>query len=225
MNLLQLCQTVIERCNIPLTGAFITAQNQTGELLQAVNWVKQSWLEIQLSQSNWDWMRSEFTFNTQVGKQDYTLADISLTDHAKWHLDTLRFYKTSTGVSDDTFFEFEGWSAFRDMYMYGAQTNSRPSVFTVRRRDKALLLGAIPDAVYTVYGEYQKSSTALSADLDEPDMPSDYHMLVVHRARMKYAASENAPEVFAEAQADHEWLMGKLVELHIDEIGLGAPLA
>ncbi len=225
MNLLQLCETTIERCGITLSGPLTTAENQSGEILQVVNWVKQSWLEVQLAQSNWDWMNADFSFQTEAGKQEYLVSEANATNFSKWLPDTFRIYKASIGKGDDTFLEEDSWQSFRDLYMFGVQQPNKPSVFAIRRRNKSLCMGPIPDDIYTVYGEYQKAATALVEDEDIPGMPQDYHMLIVHAARMKYAAFENAPEVWAEASKDFDWNMNKLVELNLSEIGLGSPLA
>ena len=98
-------------------------------------------------------------------------------------------------------------------------------MFTVRPKDRALLLGLIPDAEYQVYGEYQKTPYYLVNNTDVPDMPEEFHRLIVHGARVKYAVYENAPEVLAEAQRDYGRMMDSLVDNQIDEIGTGQPLA
>lgn len=223
MTLLELCVRVMERCSI--TGTMVTTVNQTGEFLRVINWVNEAWRDIQLAQSNWDWMLDDFSFQTVAGQQAYTPLAIGAAEFSKWRRDTFRIYLTATGVADDTFLSESAYREFRDLYMFGVQAQSKPSTFAVKPNGQSILLGQTPDAIYTVYGEYQRRATLLSGDVDEPDMEEEYHMLVVHGARMKYAAFENSPEVWDEAKLDYDRIMSRMVEAHIEEVGLGDPLA
>ena len=46
---------------------------------------------------------------------------------------------------------------------------------------------------------YWKGLQTLAADADEPEMPADYHMLIVYRALLKYAYNIVAQEILARA--------------------------
>lgn len=223
MNYLQLCQRTLEKCGI--SGAITSVTGRTGELLRVVNWVNEAWHDIQLSQANWDWMRYEFTFQTVPGQQAYTPAEVGLSSFSRWHTDSFRIYKTVLGLADDKFIVEWDYQTFRDTYMLGVPKLAEPSIFCVKPRGSVLLLGDTPDAIYTVYGDYQKAPAYLVDNTDTPDMPEQYHMAIVHAARMKYAAYENAPEVMAEAGRDFDRLMGNLAMTQIEEVGLGGPLA
>ena len=190
MTFLELCKRTIEKCGI--SGSIATVTGQTGESLRVVNWVDEAWRDIQGSQSNWDWMREDFSFQSVASTQSYTPTAAGATDFGKWHKDTLRIYLTSTGVSDDSFLCEWDYRTFRDLYMFGVQQTGKPVVFAEKPGTHALLLGSIPDAVYTVYGEYQLAATAMTADADIPSMDEQFHMAIVHLARMKYAAYEAA---------------------------------
>ena len=223
MNFLALARRTAEKCSI--SGTIATVASQTGEFGRVVNWVNEAWQDIQIAQSNWDWMRADFTFQTVASTQSYTPAAIGATNFGKWHKDTLRIYLTSTGVSDDSFLCEWDYRTFRDLYMFGVQQTGKPVVFAEKPSTHALLLGSIPDAAYTVYGEYQLAATAMTADADIPSMDEQFHMAIVHLARMKYAAYEAAGEVFAEASRDYDRIMTKLAEGSLEEISLGEPLA
>ena len=221
MNFLELCRRTVEKCGI--SGSLTSTSGQIGEMLRVVNWVNEAWHDIQLSQSNWDWMRYEFSFQTIAGQQEYTTAQANATLFSKWHTDTFRLYASS--VADEQFIVEWLWLTFRNTYMFGVSKQDRPTVFTVRPRGSSLLFGDTPDAVYTVYGEYQRRPHYMTADEDIPDMPEEYHLAIVHAARMKYASYENAPEVMAEAGRDYERVMSGLSMTQLDDIGTGEPLA
>lgn len=221
---LELCQLTREKCGISGSGpAAVTGQQ--GEMLRIVNWVQEAWLDLQRKRKNWWWMRADFSFNTVVGQQAYTYTDASLTDLSAWHMDTLRAYRTSDGISDEQFLVEWFYPTFRDTYQYGAQTNGRPVVVAVRPRDRALLLGSIPDAIYTVVGEYQRAARPFAAGVDIPGIPEEYHMIIVYGAMQKYAYYENAPEVMMDGRSNYNMLLDQLMENQTDDITLGEPLA
>lgn len=221
MNFLELCKRTVEKCGI--SGSLSATSGQTGEMLRVVNWVGEAWHDIQLSNSNWDWMRYEFSFSTVTAQQEYTPDQANATLFGKWHTGTFRIFQS--GPADEQFLTEQLYLPFRDTYIFGVPKQSRPAVFAVRPRGSSLLLGDTPDGVYTVYGEYQRRPYYLVNPADIPDMPEEYHMAIVHAARMKYAAYENAPEVMAEAGRDFERIMGGLAVTQLDDIGTGAPLA
>lgn len=224
-TLLELCNLAAAECTYPSLG---TAQNQTGQRADMVRWVKETWMEVQRAHRNWNWMRDEFSFTTTASQQAYTPrgaapTGAALTRFRQWHIDTFRCYLTST--ADEQWMVFQPYIKFRDRYMFGSVPSSRPMDFSIRPRDKALLFGNIPDQVYTITGEYQKSSLALSADADEPDMPDEFHQIIVYGAMRKYAHAENAPEVEARGLEGWNRMMGELVADQLPPVEFGDPLA
>lgn len=221
---LELCQLTREKCGISGSGpAAVTAQS--GEMLRIVNWVQESWLDLQRRRKMWWWMRAEFSFNTIASQQDYTPANAGLSDLSTWHMDTLRAYRAADGVGDEQFLVEWEYQTFRNTYQYGEQINGRPVVVTVRPRDRALLLGSIPDAAYTIRGEYQRAARPFSAGTDTPAIPEEYHMIIVYGAMQKYAYYENAPEVMADGRSNYNILFDQLMENQTDDVTLGDPLA
>lgn len=223
MNFLELGQKLVEKTGI--SGSLTSVTGQRGEMLRVVNWINEAWFDIQLSQTNWDWMRYEFTFNTTADVGEYTPTEANATQFSKWHTETFRIYKTATGVGDEQFLPEWAYPQFRNTYLYSTQVAGRPTVFAVKPRGSSLLLGLKPDDIYTVSGEYQRKPAYMAVNTDAPDMPDEYHMAIVHLARMKYASYENAPEVMVEAQADYSRLMDAMSMLQMEEIGTGEPLA
>jgi hypothetical protein len=221
MNFLELAKKTAEKCGV--SGTVLAVSGQPGELQRLVNWVNEAWHDIQLKSSEWDWMRYDFTLDTTA--QECAPNDTDTPLFSKWHVDTFRIYTKSIGINDEQFLVHWDYRSFRDTYMYGQQTPGRPSVFAVRPRGSNLLFGPIPDVAYTVYGEYQKKPSYMVAATDTPAMPEEYHMAIVHAARMKYAAYENAPEVMAEANADYSRIMNSLSDLQMEEFHTGQPLA
>lgn len=230
MTFLELCQKLVSECGI--SGSIASVADQTGEMANVVQWINDAWVDIQRKNTNWDWMRYGFTLPLVAAQRTYeTSAAIDdetgdpIDQFSKWHLDTLRVYKTSDGIEKEIELAHMPYSDFKRTYEFGARQSGPPIEFTVRPRGSALMVGPLPDAAYTVYGEYQRRATKMAANADEPDMPSEYHDAIWQRARMKYAARENAAEVYAEASSEFNRLIGELSALQTDDIDLGAPLA
>jgi hypothetical protein len=223
MTFLEMCQMVASDCGI--SGSIASVVGRVGDHGRVVSWVNRAWFEIQRSNTNWDWMRYDFTFNTVASDGEYTPAEANTTDFSKWHTDTFRIFKTATGVSDEQFLPYTDYKSFRDTYLYGTQTPSRPSVAAIRPRGSNLLLGVLPDGIYTVTGEYQRKPVYMAANTDVPAMPDEYHLGIVHKAKIKYAMFANAPEVLAQAQDDYDYVMADLTELQLPDLTTGNPLA
>lgn len=231
MNFLQLAQKLRQKVGGTGTGP-ATVVAQTGEYLDFVDWTNEAWLAIQTLEANWKWMRKDFSFQTTAGKSFYlpnaTAGETGITDLAKYHDDdTWRAYKTATGRADESFLVPWHYQTYRDSFDFGLQSTilSKPTVWSVRDRDRAVLLGHTPDDVYTITGQYQKVPTEMAADADEPDMPARFHMLVVYRAMMLYGKYEGAPEVFADGEEEFNKLYAALRIDQLEPVTLGEPLA
>lgn len=226
MNFLQLAQTLRQECGVAGTGP-ITTVGQVGQAKKLVDWINDAWLEIQGVHDTWHFMRDTFSFQTVAGTGDYTPAAAGLTDHRYWFKDTLRTYKTALGLGDEQWLVEWEYQVFRNTYRFGLQTTQqgRPVVFAEKPMDKALMLGNVPDDIYTVMGEYQKRPMALSGDSDTPAMPEHLHQLIVYKAMEDYAMYESAPEVLSKSEKGYSALMSQLEREQLPAVYLGDPLA
>lgn len=229
MNFLQLAQQVREKAGISGTGP-ATVANQVGEMARIVNWTSESWEELQNKQLDWNWMRLECAFNTVAGQAVYSTTDAGLVDHAAWHGDTFRCYKTDEGRASEQFLVEIDYQDFRDSYGFGAMAvqTGRPAVFAVRPRDKALLIGPVPDGTYTITGDYQQSARPMMNNLDVPGdgrFPSSFHMAIVWLAVQKYAAYEGAGALFQAAQLEVKKIVPAMERNQLPAIEMGRPLA
>lgn len=229
MTYLELCVLLRQEVGVAGTGP-TTVTNQTGELKRLVTWIAQAWTEIQNKKNNWRWMRSSFTLATVAADGSYaytdctdTLTVAAIARFARWYPYNFRIYLTSTGVAGETRLNFCPWESFRDVWLMGTQTDGFPSDISIDPQDN-LRLGAVPDAIYTVTGDYQRGAQTLAVDADTPDMPARFHTLIMHEAAKKYAAYHSAPEVWAQA---NDQAKGYWTDLYVDQLprgGFGDPL-
>jgi hypothetical protein len=224
MTFLQLCQRTRQECGISGTGPS-TVVSQAGEMRRVVDWVNTAYEEIQLARSNWNWMRADFSFNTTATDYDYTAAEAGITTRfSQWDVDTIKSYKTSIGVSNEFELGELLYRQYRSIYLTGSQPSGTPICFSVAP-DKKLLLGPNPDGVYTVSGQYWKTPQILSANADVPEMPEEFHMLIVYMAMESYALFESAGEVLARSQKKSMRYMNRLEINQLPDVQMANPLA
>lgn len=236
MTYLTLCVSARQECRIGGTGpAAVTGQS--GLLRDIVDWVAQSYTELQQLHENWRWLRSPFTFNTVAGTDTYAYTDVTdsrlsatITRFSRWwEYDSegcypgISCYETATGVGNEQYLDFMPWAQFRQRYKFGTQTNARPSYFTIDPQNK-LVLGPKPDAIYTITGEYQMSPQTLAADADAPEMPAQFHQLIVYMAMQKYGASKGVIEVFQRGNLEGGKVLDKLMINQLPTLTLDGPL-
>lgn len=238
MNFLAICQRAARECGVTVdTSTPAAVTNQTGQLRKVVDWAAEAWDDIQLKHPNWKWLRSRFTVNTVAGDDTYAGTDCTdsrlsatVTRFSKfWVFDEegdygITIYKQSDGVGTERELPFKSWAEFRRQYKRGTQSNGTPACCTLDPQGN-LVLGPAPDAVYVVQGEYQMGKQTLAADADTPEMPSDYHLLVVYKTMEKYGQFEVAPEIFNRGVRDGGKMMTNLEEHQLPEIALAEPLA
>lgn len=233
---LQICQDVARE-----SGTFSdlttpsTVTGQTGRLLRLVNWVNLAYKQIQARRNDWSWLRGEFSGATIAGVRRYTLPnlDSSVTRFRSWIIDTARnaepsisIYLPADGQSTERWLIPMDWDVFRKLYLVGsaATTQDYPSHCAIDPSNQ-LVLHAIPDAAYTVSGEYMKSPQNLAADDDTPEMPATHHPLIQWEALKLMGIYDEAVEQnpFWEQQADFH--MKQLIASQTPRIRLGGPLA
>lgn len=222
---LQLCQTARELAGIPGTGP-THVTNQVGEMHRLCNWISQAWVEIQNQRDDWQWMRKLCSFDTVAQQQEYDITDdIGLTDFGHWKDDTFSIYLKAQGRGNETYLNQCEYDDFNLYYDFGtrATTYARPTTIAIGPT-KNLLLGFAPDDEYTVRGEYFTSPQILAADSDVPDLPSRFHMIIVHRALMKFGTFTAAPEVLQEQDALYRILLNKVEQDQTPRVSIGGSL-
>lgn len=235
MNFLQLCQAVREGAGISGTGP-TSVVNQSGEMLRVVNWVKSAWNDLQLWHDQWTFMRGSFRIDTVVGQRAYPYASaidvdsgLAISSFDGWLTDEdeITVYLLSEGKASEGWLSEIDYPSFTVSYEFAGNDaiTGRPSVFSIRPEDRALLLAVKPDGVYRVTGKYRKGLQALAVNDDEPRIPAEFHPAIVHRALVKYALYENAGETLASARSDFGMYLSRMEDRFLPPMGFGRPLA
>ncbi len=229
---LELCQDVARESGT-VSGTNPTAvASQTGRLLNIVEWTAEAWVQIQNLHADWRWMSQTFSGDTSVGTSQYTPAAWSITDLRDWLRDDLvtgyqpnTIYLVATGVSDEGALREISWQQWRTRWSRGTQTNNYPSEYAISP-DGQFSLGAVPDAVYRIQGEYRQAAVVLTADADIPGCPAAFHSIIVWRALMLLAEFDEGVEQGRAAAIKYGGLLESLQRNQLPIVSLGGePIA
>jgi hypothetical protein len=230
MNFLQIVQRLHSEASAS-GSAPGAVTSQTGEAQRLINWVSTAYEDIQNIHAEWDFLRFSFGFSATVGVQSYSHTAVSLTEWAKWKISADNCPSGVT-VSDDSSYanehdlEYVEWEEFKRNYQFGptrTQTG-KPTIVSVDPA-KNLVVWPIPDNTYYIAGEYFKRAQTLTSSTDEPIIPSQYHMILVWRALMLYAAYLGAPDTYAHGNNEYRRILSKLENNQLPEITFGDTLA
>lgn len=223
MNFLELCQAVRREAGISGSGP-TAVTNQIGEMDRVVNWVKTAWNDIQTMRPNWMWMRATFIFNTTASDHDYTPAQAGIASRfSAWSPTSFRIYKTSAGLSNQYHLPEISFDDFRRIYLTNTRVEGTPVCFAIAP-DLSIVLGPFPDGIYTVEGEYWKAPQTLTANADTPEMPAQFHPLIVWKALEHYGYFESATEVIARAQKEMKFYRNRLQLNQLPDTAMAEPL-
>jgi hypothetical protein len=176
-------------------------------------------------------MRKGFTVQTVASDGEYAWGDCTdvitgtaIARWARWYKYEFSCYLTSTGVSGEGQLIWLEWDYFRRMYRYGTQNDGIP-VHVSKDPTGKFCLGPKPNAVYTIEGDYQIGPQVMTADADEPEMPSRFHRLIVYEALSRYGGHRAAPEAIMRANAEGGVLRAALELDQLPDMEAGPPLA
>lgn len=219
MNFLQLCQRLRQECGISGTGP-TTTSGQVGELAEIVSWVNSAYEDIQNLHTQWRFRIEDFSQTLTASVNEYTPADLSITDLLMWKKDDVRIY---LNAADEMQIQFLPWQTFKQSYLIGTIIEERPSVFSVKPNN-SIVFWPTPNDTYTVVGEYVKATDTLSGDTDTPIFPADYHMAIVWRALRMYAGLLAAPEKTMHSDNEYRRVMRAMEASQLPEMIWGQPL-
>ena len=223
MTFLELCVSLQELAgvtNSPMT----TTVSQTGVNLRVANWVKNAWSDIQNLHADWYFLRQDLSFVT-ASSQSYDTTAMGATTLRKLDTESLRCYLTASGVANEQCLGYVDWDDFRNTYLFGTRQSGRPVCFSIAPATKTLYLNSNPGTGYTIVGYYGRTPVVFSANADVPAMPSEYHMLIVYRALMKYAGFEAAAEAKVEAIENYRPMLCAMEREQLPRVRLGGALA
>ena len=223
MTFLELFVRYVHEVDLAVASDPTDVENQTGELGDIVNWLIESWKDLQTRHGGqWPWLRHTFTFPTVASQAQYEFGDCTdselsatITRFRTWRLNDEwqppKIFLTSAGQGAETWLTYTPWPSYYQIYLIGNNrtTEGYPAHITEDPLQR-IRLGPIPNDIYTVESDYWLSSQILAVNADEPEMPSDYHMLIVYRAMLDYGYRSISPEVLARSEIRGDQILRNL---------------
>lgn len=217
MDFLTLCKAVASDAGI-VSGfsSMATVVGVTGRPAQLVGWVRDAWIDIQNERNDWLWMRRRFgPFPLTPHKNIYTPAELGITRLGEWLGDrrafrTFSIYDPEQGPGQEGAMEQISYDSWIERWDRGAPDEQKPREWAISPT-RELLLGPAPDKVYLIRGEYRASPQILLEDGDVPEMPEQYHRVIIPRAIKLAASSDEAWQALQDKTSQYSELRNALV--------------
>jgi len=218
VNYLALVQRLRQEVNYSNTGP-TAVTSQTGDHARAVSWIADAYTELQ-NRHSWRWLRNDFILTATSAVSTYASSAINdattgsaITRFNAWHIDDPynppRCYLSSSGSDTEYPLTYIDWEAYRYIYELGNQTDASPTHITVDPADN-IRLGPAPAGTYVITSEYHKSPQVLAANTETPEMPTQFHMLIVYLAMEDSGFFDAAEEVIGRGVKKGRKLMRQL---------------
>jgi len=174
MNFLKMAQEVRKR--VGLQGSGPSSVSATGQEGLVLSLVQDSWRDLQTYRQNWKWMRATKDFFLSIDVTTYLPATIfGPTNRFKRWYEYTAYITVNSKKSLLTYISYDKF-----VYLHNNDVgNGIPSTFTIRPSDNALIFPK-PNAAYTITIDYHKSIQELELAADIPEMPTDYHTILVY---------------------------------------------
>lgn len=176
MNYLQLVNDFLIETQMEDSVPTLTSLRDDTE--QASVWIRDAWLEIQRSRSDWSFRWAVGVFATSSAKRIYSLADMGLVAGDK--IDLGQVYMLNGTHLLRNF----NWRETIGSFMQGVPER------VGRRPDGALVFDPIPNDAYNVVIEFAAAPRVLQADTDEPTIDPAFHKAIVWKAIVNYAREQ-----------------------------------
>lgn len=231
---LQLCQDAArESGTVPNIGEPTTTTGASGRLLRITKWVTEAYNDIQRQRNTWRWLYEDFSGSLISGTREYNAASLGITSRfSRWvsegprGRDLFTIYLPADGQDTEGFLQLKDYRDFRVTAGVGSNVSleQKPVWITIDPKNQ-LQFYPTPDAAYTVRGVYYKGPQTLSSDADVPEMPEEFHQIIVWRALMLMGTYDEAFEQYPIWKTEFDRLMDQLTDNQLPRIELPGPLA
>jgi len=207
VNYLQLCKELVREVGIAGGTGPATVENQTGELANVVRWIRDANDYINNLWRDWKYLWAEYD-------QNVTSVNLALpvgVTVREWHRDSFWLdYGTAAGRK----LVYQDWNVFRVAQSTGTSPGT-PTMFTIKPNN-AVVLNRPPLNAMPLHAEFWKRPASLESDSDVPDMPAEYHRIIMVRAAIMYGNREAAGEIISGMEAEYIDLLEKLESDQLD---------
>lgn len=232
MDFLTLCkQAASDAGTVAGFQTVTTVAGLTGRAAQLVGFVRDAWIDIQNERNDWLWMRRRFgPVALTPGTKTYSAAALGVARLGEWLGDrpafrTFSIYDPDQGVASESEITQVAYDRWIERYARGSHDAQMPREWA-QAPNRDIVVGPTPDKAYRLSGEYRLAAQILSADADVPEMPDQYHRIIIPRAIRLAASSDEAWQALADKSNQYAELRSALVREQTPNISMwGPPLA
>jgi hypothetical protein len=218
MTFLQLCQRTAKEVGVGSASVAAippTVIGQVGEVSRVVDYVQQSWTELQ-GNRRWSFLWETPTITIPGGASSVP----GSVPPDRYDVESA--YVTTTS-SDGRHMDYLPWDEFRTLYPR-LLTGSSLGVWTVGPDRSIRINGVAPASGHTFTVERWALPTKLRLDTDVPPIDADLHMLIVYMAMRKYATFDEAGTQYKLAAAEESRMRHEFVSRYTVAPRLGGTL-
>lgn len=220
---LQLCQRLRQEGGGSGTGP-ATVVDQLGDMKRFVDWVSDSYKEIQMAKRNWRWLWDEVAIPVTAGQREYTLVQIAalvptFLRFAHWKKNGFKYYVTSEGVAGERKLNERLFEAAYESEWGTPPSAVRPTTVTVMPNG-ALRLSHTPTEDGVLTANFYRTPQILAVDADEPEMPEHFHMLIVWHALADHGIVEAASDIYERALIHKGKMFAELMNDQLESVDL-----
>lgn len=216
MDFLALCkQAARDSGTIAGLPQFLTVEDATERVAQLVGWVRDAYIDIQNERPDWLWLRARFQAPLTIDQAEYTPAELNIVRFGAFTGDrpghrVLSLYDPAEGKKDEGEIVQVPYDYWQRTYDRGEHDANRPTEWALTPQ-QTIVFGNTPDKAYVVRGEYRKSPQILELDEDVPEMPEQFHRLIIAEAIRLMAESDEAFQVLQSKALQYSRLRNPLV--------------
>lgn len=207
-NFLALCNRVKAETGIA-GNALITVLNQTGEAADLVEWVRAATLQIEAEHVDWKFLwRNDFEvpFVYPMGSRQFPIEfdtqNVNVWDVESFFLDRDK--------SSYVHLDYIDYDVYKSSYRLGVVSQGTPIEFTIDPLNK-ILVPYSPAISKMLTAEYWVRAKKLVNNTDQPNIPYEYRRIIVARAKMYYAAQNEAGEQYQSAMSEYQECYAKII--------------
>lgn len=185
-----------------------TVADQTGQLWNAANWIREAHNNICLLHLDWEFLWTEYSETLTIDSTDVPPHGTSDQTPKTWDRSSFWINRSLSSAGQ---LEFMDWQGFRNSVLPGisTRTSGKPSTIT-KKPDGALLINQPADQAYAITAEFWRANKVLTNDEDEPDIPATHERIIICEAAIKYGNKEAAIEIIQGMEAEYIMLLDKL---------------
>jgi hypothetical protein len=200
----------------------VTTVNVSGEEAKIVDWVNMAYRDILTMHEDWRFLYDDFSFQTTIGKTQYTPTEAGIADLKNWITDDVRYYRELPNEND--LFHC-GWEEFKRVYLFGSARTQEgePAQFSIMP-NRTFVIWPIPTEVFTINGWCFKKGLDMVLDTDEPIFSEEYHWLIVWRAITYYGADYVEADRYSHGEREYRRIKGNMEYNELPAFQRGAPL-